>query len=88
MPAGFPEFLLIDFLDPGVEGHHSFTVSSGDAGAGGAGAGADMSSAGAEMSSVISSLPSENIESETEEVSDFVGWTRSLGILLTEWCST
>ena len=38
------------------------------AGAGGAGAGAGTSSAGAGMSSVISSLLSENIESETEEV--------------------
>ena len=37
------------------------------------GAGAGMSSAGAGMSSAISSLLSENIESETEEVSDFVG---------------
>ena len=58
------------------------------AGAGGAGAGAGMSSAGAGVSSAISSIPFENIESETEEVSDFVGWTRSLGILLTEWRST
>ena len=52
------------------------------------GAGAGMSYAGAGMSSAISSLLSENIESETEEVSDFVGWTRSLGILLTERCRT
>ena len=37
------------------------------------GAGACMSSAGAGMSSVISSLSSENIESEMEEVCDFVG---------------
>ena len=44
----------------------SSTVSSGGAGAG-------ISSAGAGTSSVISSLLSENIESETEEVSDFVG---------------
>ena len=43
------------------------------AGISSAGAGAGMSSAGAGMSSVISSLPSENIESETEEVSDFSG---------------
>ena len=53
----------------------------------GASVGAGMSPAGA-GTSVISSLLSENIESETEEVSDFVKWTRSLGILLTEWCST
>ena len=52
------------------------------------GAGAGMSSAGAGMSSAISSLLPENIESETEEVSDFVGWTRSLGISLTELCQT
>ena len=53
------------------------------------GAGAGMSSAGAGAgTSVISSLLSENIESETEEVCDFVRWTRSLGILLTERRST
>ena len=68
MLAGFPKFWRVDFLVPGVCGHSS-TVSS--VGAGGAGAG--MSSAGAGTSSAISSLLSENIESETEEVSDFVG---------------
>ena len=41
------------------------------------GAGAGTASAGTGTSSVISSLLSENIESETEEVSDFVRWTRS-----------
>ena len=63
-------------------------VSSAGAGAGSSSAGAGTSSAGAGMSSVISSFLSENIESETERVSDFVRWTRLLGILLTEWCST
>ena len=58
------------------------------ASAGGGGAGAGTSSAGAGTSSVISSLSSENIESETEEVCDFVWLTRSLGILLTDLCST
>ena len=53
----------------------------------GAGVGAGTSSAGAGTSSVISSLSSENIESETE-VCDFVWLTRSLGILLTELRST
>ena len=47
---------------------HSLTVSSV-----GAGAGAGTSFAGAGMSSAISSLLSENKESEKEEVSDFVG---------------
>ena len=65
MLAGFPKFLRVDFLVPGVCGHSS-TVSS-------VGAGAGTSSAGAGTSSAISSLLSENIESETEEVSDFVG---------------
>ena len=36
----------------------------------------------------ISSLPSENIESETEEVSDFVGWTRLGENFSTELCQT
>ena len=40
--------------------------------------------AGAGMSAVLSSLSSENIEAEAEEVSDFVGWTRSSDIFLTE----
>ena len=53
-----------------------------------AGTGAGTSSAGAGMSSAISSLSSENIESETEEVCDFVWLTRLLGILLTELHST
>ena len=53
----------------------------------GAGVGAGMSSAGA-GTSVISSLPSENIESETEEVSDFVRWTRSGENFSTELCQT
>ena len=52
------------------------------------GAGAGASSAGAGVSSVISFLPSENIESETEEVSDFVGWTRSGKNFSTELCRT
>ena len=53
------------------------------------GAGAGMS-AGAGTSSAISSLSSnsESIEAEAEEVSDFVGWTRSSDIFLTELCST
>ena len=50
--------------------------------------GAGTSSAGAGMSSVISSLSSENIESETEEVSDFVGWTKSGENFSTELCWT
>ena len=49
------------------------------------GAGAGTSSAGAGMSSVISSLSSESIESETEELCDFVWLTRLLGILLTDF---
>ena len=56
--AGFPKFLRVDFLVPGVCGH-SWTVSSVGAGAGGVGAGAGMSSAGAGMSSAISSLLTE-----------------------------
>ena len=46
--------------------------------------------AGAGMSSAISSLSSnsESIEAETEEVSDFVGWTRSSDIFLTGLRST
>ena len=52
------------------------------------GAGAGTSFAGAGMSSVISSLLSENIESDTEEVSDFVRWTRSGENFLTELCQT
>ena len=55
MLAGFPKFLRVDFLVPGVCGH-SPTVSSVGAGAGAGNAGAGMSSAGAGMSSVISSL--------------------------------
>ena len=54
----------------------------------GAGAGAGMSSAGVGTSSVISTLLSEDIESETEEVSGFVGWTRSGENFLTELCRT
>ena len=54
----------------------------------GASAGAGTSSAGAGMSSVISSFLSENIESETEEVSDFVWWTRSGENFSTELCRT
>ena len=58
------------------------------AGAGaGVGAGAGIS-AGAGMSSAIPSLLSENIESETEEVSDFVRWTGSGENFLTELCRT
>ena len=53
----------------------------------GAGVGTGMS-AGAGTSSAISSLSSENIESETEEVCDFVGWTRSSDIFLTGLRST
>ena len=64
MLAGFPKFWRVDFLVPGVCGC-SLTVSN-------VGAGAGTSSAGAGMSSAISFLLSENIESETEEVSDFV----------------
>ena len=62
MLAGFPKFLRVDFLVPGVCGH-SLTVSSvgAGAGAGAGGAGAGMSSIGAGTSSVISSLLSENI---------------------------
>ena len=44
--------------------------------------------AGAGTSAAISSLSSENIEAEAEEVSDFVGWTRSSDIFLTELHST
>ena len=84
MLAGFPKFWRVDFLVPGVCGH-SLTVSSVGAGAG---AGADASSAGAGMSSAISSLLSENIESEKEEVSVFVRWTRSGKDFLTELCWT
>ena len=73
-------FFLVDFLVPGVCGH-SLTVSS-------VGAGAGASSAGAGTSSAISSLLSENTESETEAVIDFVWVTRLLGILLTELCRT
>ena len=58
------------------------------AGAGVGGAGAGMSSAGAGTSSAISSLLSENIESEAEEVCVFVGWTRSGENLSTELCRT
>ena len=52
-------------------------------------AGAGMS-ASAGMSAVFSSLSSnsESIEAETEEVSDFVGWTRLSDIFLTGLCST
>ena len=55
----------------------------------GAAAGAGTS-AGTVTSSVISSLSSnsESIEAEAEEVSDFIGWTRSSDIFLTELCST
>ena len=77
MLAGFPKFLHVDFLVPGVCGR-SLTVSSVGAGAG--------FFAGA--SSAISSFLSENTESDTEEVLDFVWVTRSLGILLTELCQT
>ena len=76
--AGLPKFLCVDFLDPGVCGHSS-TVSSV-----GAVAGAGASSA----ISAFSSFPSENTESDTEAVFDFVWMTRSLGILLTELCRT
>ena len=58
------------------------------AGAGGAGAGAGTSSAGAGTSSAISSLLSENIESDAEEVCVFVRWTRSGEIFSTELCQT
>ena len=51
--AGFPKFLCVDFLVPGVCGH-SWTVSSVGAGAGAGGVGA-----GAGMSSAISSLLTE-----------------------------
>ena len=76
-----PKFLRVDFLDPGVCGHSS-TVSSVGAVAG-AGASAGASSA----ISVFSSFPSENTESGAE-VLDYVGMTRSLGILSTELCWT
>ena len=57
MLAGFPKFLCVDFLVPGVCGHSSTVSSVGaGAGAGGVGAGAGTSSAGAGMSSVISSF--------------------------------
>ena len=68
----FPKVLRVDFLVPGVCGH-SWTVSSVGAGAG--------SSAGA--SSVISAISafssflSENTESDTEAVLNFVWVTRS-----------
>ena len=90
MLAGFPKFLHVDFLVPGVCGH-SLTVSSVDAGAG-AGAGSGVSSAGASSAIsaifVISSFLSENTELDTEAVLDFFWVTRSLGILLTELCRT
>ena len=78
-------FLRVDFLVPGVCSR-SWTVSSVGAGAGtGAGAG---SSAGASSTisaiSAFSSFLSENTESDTEAVFDFVWITRSLGISLTE----
>ena len=83
MLAGFPKLFLVDFLVPGVCGH-SLTVSSV-----GAGAGSGVSSAGASSAiSVISSFLSENTESDTEAVLDFVWVTRLLGILLTELCWT
>ena len=82
MLAGFPKFWRVGFLVPGVCGH-SLTVSRVGAGAG---AGTGTSSAGAGMSSAISSLLSENIESEKEEVSDFVRWTRSGENFSTELC--
>ena len=47
------------------------------------GAGAGMS-AGAVTSAVIFSLPSDSENREAEAVSDFVGWTRSSDIFLTE----
>ena len=87
MLTGFPKFLRVDFLVPGVCGH-SWTVSSVGAGVG-AGAG---SSAGASSTisaiSAFSSFLSENTESDTEAVLDFVWITRLLGILLTELCQT
>ena len=89
MLAGFPKFLHVDFLVPGVCGH-SWTVSSVGAGAG-AGTSAG-SSAGASSTisatSAFSSFLSENTESDTEAVLYFVWITRSLGILLTELCQT
>ena len=81
MLAGFPKFLRVDFLVPGVCGHSS-TVSSA-----GAGSSAGASSA-ISVIFMISSFLSENTESDTEAVLDFVWVTRSLGTLLTELCWT
>ena len=64
-------------------------AGTSSAGAGtSSGAGVGTSSASAGMSSAISSLLSENIESETEEVSDLVRWTRSGENFSTELCRT
>ena len=57
--AGFPKFLHVDFLVPGVCGH-SLTVSSV-----GAGAGAGSSAGASSAISMISSFLSENTESDT-----------------------
>ena len=53
-----------------------------------AGAGAGASAGASSAISVFSSFPSENTESDTEAVLDFVWMTRSLGILSTELCRT
>ena len=63
---------------------HSLTISSVGAGAG-AGTGA---SSAISVISAISSFLSENTESDTEAVLNFVWVTRSLGTLLTELCHT
>ena len=80
--TGFPKFLHVDFLVPGVCGHSS-TVSSV-----GAGAGAGSSAGASSAISTFSSFLSENTESDTEAVFNFVWVTRLLGILLTELCWT
>ena len=88
MLAGFPKFLHVDFLVPGVCGH-SWTVSSVGAGAGaGTGTGAGSSAGASSAISAFSSFLSENTESDTEAVLDFVWITRLLGILLIELCRT
>ena len=64
--AGFPKFLLVDFLDPGVWDSSS-TLSSADAGVGAA------VNAGTSAISAISSLSSDLKSKETEaSMSDLV----------------
>ena len=78
--------MRVDFLVPGVCGH-SWTVSSVGAGAGAgtdASAGSSAGTSAISAISVFSSFLSENTESDTEAVVDFVWITRSLGISLTE----